>query len=466
MGDLWSRVGDRPVLNDLDRTTAAEVLLRAGVLTGWIGSAKQIEGAQEMAKHLISESMAAFGSLQSIKKVAEAQADLAICYWREGAYDEARVMLKEALNRLTDEDKELKALVLLRRAMVEKVSLRLHDALHIHTQAAPLFHTSGSEVLKGKFHNEYGTVLKNLGAAEQREDYIDQAFVEYAAANFHFEQAGHTRYLACVENNLGMLFLIAKKFTEAHEHLDRAQALFTSLKDSVHTAQVDETRARVLLAECRISEAEKVVRSAVQILDRGGEQALLAESLTTHGLALARLGRHEHARLILQQAVEVAHQAGDLESAGRAALTIIEELGDTLPDEDLSATYQRAADLIANSKNLTTLSRLSTCASRVLFLVGNISTPPDWTGFSFKKVVRRYEARLIEQALRDAGGLVTRAAHLLGFKHHHSVISMLNKRHRNLLPGRTPVVPRRQSVMSVRDTSHPSKAYRPKRPKP
>ena len=44
MGELWSRVGERPVLNELDEETAAEVLLRAGVLTGWIGSVKQIEG--------------------------------------------------------------------------------------------------------------------------------------------------------------------------------------------------------------------------------------------------------------------------------------------------------------------------------------------------------------------------------------------------------------------------------------
>ena len=46
MGELWSRVGERPDLEGLDRTTAVEVLLQAGVLTSCIGSAKQIEGSQ------------------------------------------------------------------------------------------------------------------------------------------------------------------------------------------------------------------------------------------------------------------------------------------------------------------------------------------------------------------------------------------------------------------------------------
>jgi len=65
-----------------------------------------------------------------------------------------------------------------------------------------------------------------------------------------------------------------------------------NLKDSGSIAQVDETRARVLLAQGRNVEAEKVIRSAVRTLEAGGEQALLAEVLTTQGTVLARLGQH------------------------------------------------------------------------------------------------------------------------------------------------------------------------------
>src|SRR4051794_5288829 len=57
ISEYWQRIGERPRLDDLDQRTASEVLLRAGSLTGWIGSANQIEGAQEIAKDLISESI-------------------------------------------------------------------------------------------------------------------------------------------------------------------------------------------------------------------------------------------------------------------------------------------------------------------------------------------------------------------------------------------------------------------------
>lgn len=447
MGELWSRVGERPVLEALDEPTAAEVLLRTGVLTGWIGSDKQIEGAQETAKNLISESLTRFEALQDTRKVAEAQMELGHCYWREGAFDEARVWLKEALDRLPDNTGDVKATTLLRLTTVERSAKRFHDALRIHIEAASIFEESTNHALKGKFYNGFGFVLWNLGTAERRGDYIDRALIEYAAASYHFEQAGHARYHACVENNLGLLFGTIKKFTEAHEHLDRAQALFTGMKDSVHTAQVDDTRARVLLAEGRTSEAEKIVRSAVHILEKGGQQSLLAEALTTHGITLARMGSHERALQTLKRAIELAQNAGDLEAAGMAALTIIEELAEHLPPLKLSATYDRAAELLSQSENRETKDRLLATSRRVLFLVGSLPSPPTWKGFNFYEAVRRFEAGLIERALRDTGGIVARAAQLLGVGRGTLRAMLHGGRHKELEHLRTPAEPRKSSLM-------------------
>jgi two-component system chemotaxis response regulator CheY len=449
MGELWPEVGGRPVLNELSEATAAEVVLRVGVLNGWFGSIRQIEGAQEAAKNLISESIRRFEALQDTGKIAEGQMELGHCYWREGSFNEARILLKEALGKLPEEADEVKAITLLRLATVERSAKRFHEALQIHIDSAPLFQNSGSDALKGKFHHGFAFVLRNLGTADERADYIDRALIEYTAASYHFEQAGaHTRYQACVENNLGFLFSTIGKYPEAHEHLDRAQALFTSMKDQVHTAQVDDTRARVLLAEGRTTEAEKLVRSAVQILERGGEQSLLAEALTTHGIALARGGKHKVARLTLQRAIEVAQNAGDAEAAGLAALTIIEELGEHLPSDDLTPTYDRAAELLSRSGNQEYKDRLLEASRRVLFLVGVLPTPPMWKGFNFYDAVRRYEARIIERALREAGGVVTRAAALLGIGRQ-SLESMLRGkgRHTALAQLRTPVEHRRSSLM-------------------
>jgi len=115
--------------------------------------------------------------------------------------------------------------------------------------------------------------------------------------------------------------------------------LFTQLKDDVHLAQVDETRARVLLAEDRLVEAEKTVRAAVRRLERGDEHSLLVEALTTHGIAQARLKHPGQAKLTLKRAIDTAERVGDLESAGNAALVMVEELNGFLSNDELQLTW-------------------------------------------------------------------------------------------------------------------------------
>ena len=236
MGEFWQRIGERPLLNGLNDEAKAAVLLRVGVLTGWIGSAKQITGAQEIAKNLLSESRSIFERLRATNGVAEAQIEIAYCYWREGAFDNGRILLREALDHLPDSEIELRAKALLRSAIIDWAASRYEDALKIFTEAAPLFNLVENHCLKGSFHNQYAIVLRNVGAAKKREDYVDLALIEYAAAAHHFEEADHIRYLACVENNLGFLFWKVNRFPDAHDHLDRAQILFARLKDDLNGA--------------------------------------------------------------------------------------------------------------------------------------------------------------------------------------------------------------------------------------
>ena len=104
MEDLWPGFGKPPKLERLDERTSAEVLLRIGVLTGWIGSTKLIKDSQKVAKNLINKSIAIFESLHDVKKVAEAQIEIALCCVNEDALDAARVLYAEALAQLDDQD--------------------------------------------------------------------------------------------------------------------------------------------------------------------------------------------------------------------------------------------------------------------------------------------------------------------------------------------------------------------------
>jgi len=451
---FWPGLLHRPQTAGFNEDAKAELLLRAGMLTGWLGSAKQVAGAQEAAKDLISESAAIFETLGNVEKAAEARVDLAICYWREGALDEARVTLRLVLNGLGEFQSEQKLRALLNSAIVEKSATRDYEALRIYREAAPEFETCTNHALKGKFHNAYAILLRSLGAAEKRDEYIDSALVEYAAASFHFEQVGFHSLQATVENNVGFLFGSIGRFDEASEHLNNARRLFVKLSDRGGAAYTDDTLAQVFLMQGNSQEAERVARRAVQALKRGGEQTFLAEALTTHGKALARLKQTHGAKATLDQAMEVARSAGDPDSGGIAAVTAIEELNSSVPVEALQDYYKTAEELLSKSQNLSLKNRLGECARRVLSIA--LDNPKEATpaatevaltpGFSLDTEVLRYEGNLIRRALEESGGSVTRAARLLGVTHQ-GLAFILNGRHSHLLSIRSPVKRRRRSII-------------------
>lgn len=498
LGDLWRGVGKRPEVDGLETGAAALVLLRVGSLSGWLGSVRQIAGSQEAAKDIIGEALRVCDEIGDTIRYAEAGADLALCYWREGALDEARIHLRQALERLSatgeidnrvsgnetrdiDGDQrnadadELRAVLLLRSAIVEFSSNRLEESLRLLTEVAPLIVWNSNHVLRGKYHVHLAMTLEKLGTtgtldnAAPRADYIDRALVEYSAAGFHFEQAGHVRYSARVENNLGMLFLALGRFEDSHDHLDRGVRLFRELNDIGSVAQLTETRARVFLNENRNIEAEQTAHETVEMLADGGEQAFLAEALTTRGVALARCNRADEARSVIAQAIEVASSAGDNEGAGRASLSLLEELGTNMEIAERIATYREADQLLSGTTHAGTLVRLRTASREIITMLAvgakdsmnsslmqpaanngrtGMNLAEALCGSTLAEEIKRYEGELIAQALEACGGSVTQAARVLGLTHQ-SLSFILHSRHRGLSANLKPRKRRQRSIMRV-----------------
>lgn len=424
MSPFWQQVGERPRLDDLDEIVRGEVLLRAGSLSGWIGSANRIEGGQEFAKDLISESLSLFERHRQSDKAAEARMALAICYWREGAFDESRVILRETVENLPVDAREVKAKALLLRAVVENSATRFHDSLNYLTEAGLLLESSDNHALKGRFNATLANNLQCLGTAEERTEYIDRALVGYAAASFHYEQAGHARYLATIENNIGFLFFTLEKYREAHEHLDRARILLVNLKDQLRTAQVDETRARIYLGQGLNREAARVIRNAVLTFQKSGEHALLAEALTTQATALARLNRSRQAGTVFQQAINIAEQSGSLEVAGLAALSLLEELDSSLRAEERRNIYQTADRLLARSQQPEIQARLRSAARRALATeedrrtAGDVLTTPARLANDGEHDSKALVERLIEGALAQHHKQITFTAEAVAAMQH------------------------------------------------
>jgi tetratricopeptide (TPR) repeat protein len=129
-------------------------------------------------------------------------------------------------------DAEQRAKVLLRRLTVEYSAKRYDDALVLLSRHSHLFGEGVSHFLRGSFHNHLALVLRHLGSVTGSAEYFDRAIIEYTAAIYHYEQAQHERYVARIENKLAFLLYKLGRHADAHEHLDRAQTIFTRLRDA------------------------------------------------------------------------------------------------------------------------------------------------------------------------------------------------------------------------------------------
>jgi len=440
LAGIWDEFGERPATDGLRAEVEGEVLLRVGTIAGWLGTSRQIPGAQEFAKDLISESMRTFEALGDQDKVAEAKTDLAICYWREGAMDEARVWFREAQACAVSPSNQLRVLV--NSTIVESSSRRLDDALALLDRAAPLLDHVEDPAIKARYHTQRAIILMQVGGTEN----LDRALIENAAASLYFEQANHKRYFARVENNTGIIFLQLRRYEDALEHLDRARQTLADLDDVGTLAQVNETRAQVFLALDSYVEAEKIAFAAASALEAGGEQSLLAEALVTQGVALARMGRYESARAVLERAAQVAEGAGHSEFSGRTFLTMLEELRHFLSPREIIDLYQQADKRLGRELNAETVDRLRGAARMVAANTAGASTIPFADSSSLEKEVLKFEGEWIRRALDQAQGSVTRAAKLLGLTHQ-GLCYIINTRHKSLLTARAPVRIRRKSII-------------------
>lgn len=442
MRPLWRGVGQRPDTKGLVPGVAAEVLLCTGILTGWIGSRDQIKEAQEIAKNLITESISYYESERDAKRVAEARTEIAHCYWRDGELHEARIMLLEALERLTTPGLT-RARALLKLADVEQSAARYYEALRLLTENSSLFTKVNHLATKGSYHNELAMTFEEIAVAEKRDEYFHRALTEYKAAEHNFKLAHNHIFRASVKNNVGVVLTKLGRFKEAHRNVAEARRLSVRFKDRTRTAQFDITRAEILIAEGKLKEAEDVAHKAALALEKSGQRVLEADALITQGTALARLGKSDRAHCVFQRAIKAAHEVGALNKAGLAALTLIEEL-DQLSADTLQAAYQQARDWLAGTQSQEVLRRLNEAAGKLATSLRGEMTSDEAVAVllskpgDLQKKLLSYEHLLIKQALVETNGAVTHAADLLGMTYQ-GLAYIIETRHRDLLKSRTPI---------------------------
>jgi tetratricopeptide (TPR) repeat protein len=441
LGQLWKGLGHRPNVKHCTEQEKAWVLLSTGVLTSWFGNLKQLTGAQELAKDLLSESQSLFHGLGDDNNAAWAQRALAYCYWRVGSYDEARIVALEALHQLKERlQPEMQLRLYLCLVVVETTVQNYRQSEYWLAQAEPLVEDISHPILQGSFYFESARVQKSL-STDPHDKYLQLATDNYTTAAHYFALAGQRSFLASIYNNLGNLYGLKRSFPEAQRHIELSLELYRELGDKLHLGMVWESKAQLLLEAGNLSEAEQAALASIHTLKDGDSFAILADSLITLGKIKARQGQYFRAEQAFLKAYTLALNTGAESAAGLALLSLLEELGPQLTAAVFLEKYQHTTRLLGESPLVAIQKRLRRLAENALLLepVPEIIIQTQATqtatftpGFSLKETVHQLEVMYINLALEQSGNKIINAAALLGMQHQ-TLSLMLRNRHKDIL---------------------------------
>jgi plasmid stabilization system protein ParE len=278
LSPVWGGTDCEPRTKGLPLETSAELYLCAGVLTCAVSRASE---AQRNGRRFLRKAFVFFRSIDNKESAARCVKELASSLQRAGHHRHARRVASIALRRPTELTLEIEASLHLISANSELSARRFEAALSTLENAYPLFEAVSNDRIRGAFHNTLGLALKNAGLAGGIDDYLQRAIIEFTAASYHFEQSKNLSFLSRVENNIGFLLWSLGENTQAYPHIDRAKSLALSAGDEVMASYFDDTLARVLCGDGKLSEAERVIERAVQELERLGATVELGEAIDT-----------------------------------------------------------------------------------------------------------------------------------------------------------------------------------------
>jgi tetratricopeptide (TPR) repeat protein len=353
--ERWLPKSGWPKLDHLEPHTAADLLFTLGSLIGALSLIGRISRGIKRAETYLSGSISLLEQLGSKISAAEARIELARCYYREGLFDESREVLGVALLDLPTDQTELKSLCLSIYGCLDRDSGRLTESL-ARLRDASLIETG--QLVTGFRHLQLATTLKELAISEAREDYYEEAINHFEQALYEFEAIGNHTNTAATENNFGYLLLSLGQFKESEAHLQRALNLFKCFSNDLRMAQVNETLSQLYLAMQDLPRAQEAIEKAVEALETTDGDAVLAEALITKGVISCRMKRYVEGRTSLESGYRVAERRGDSDSAVRAVVTLFEEIGDQLSNEETVELSSRLRRLSPRIQHVQLLRRL------------------------------------------------------------------------------------------------------------
>lgn len=198
-----------------------------------------------------------------ILSLAEYRHDLAIKLWREGKFDEAKPLLREAIDGAQDTARRLAYINTL--SIVEQGAARFTEAIQYINAALPEAMAIRDEYRLAKLHMTQGINYRCLGDATHDDEPRRHALIHFAGAAGFFKKLNDYRHVSMCENNLANVLVDLRSTDDALFHVEQAIKINKALPDRTSEDEIlllvfYDTRSKARLA---ISKTREDTRNAL-----------------------------------------------------------------------------------------------------------------------------------------------------------------------------------------------------------
>ncbi len=273
--EFWSDFNKPPDISYFPEQMHGEIMRLSGYFLSNYGRAKQKTEYQERGKDLLFNATAFFEMKGQADKAAESKCQLALCYWREGAINEAEAFLDNAELPFKDNDLHPAFLrIQVNRMIVLYWSDRLVEAESIIESIGFGVEISGNDYLRTMFHNQSGLVYTRL------ENYEKTIFHLHETVRFT-KIIQSPRLTAKALNNLAYCYFKFNNTEKAENCINESIQIFKRLGDTGWLATALDTKANILLAKGDTVGASCAVKRSLEILGNSGDAVSAVETLWT-----------------------------------------------------------------------------------------------------------------------------------------------------------------------------------------
>lgn len=327
LSGIWDNVTARPHVEGLDNRMTADILLRCGALIGFLGHSRQIPTAQDQSRNLLTESRSLFLQNYDLAKVAECENYLALAYWRTGEINEAESWVEEALSHELPEASDARLYSNVIRNLLLLSRKRYSEICSNFAILEYTFLSNADAFLTGNFYMNFAIAAKNLGQ-------IETSLEALQTSRDFFAQSGNTIQVAIVENNLSQLYRSERRFSEAHQAIDRSTRLFKEIGDRTREGYSLDTKALIYFDAGDYNSALDTVERGIAILGKSENFAYLTDTIATKAKIQLYLNDFSTATLTLLEAVDLAK----VRISEQAALNLIGDFEQALKERQLPST--------------------------------------------------------------------------------------------------------------------------------